>query len=618
MNHSRRPVALPRLLLRASWVGLALIALSSRPQALQAESAETATVDVASARAVFERNLDAIRHRDRDAYLACYLQSENLVRNGAGGLDLGFAGLAKTAGDGWPDVFDAQDLRLVPVAPGLVYGSYRYRVRYGEDEQTGRSERVFRHTPEGWRIAVTTAFSDPPGTAPPPRALVGATLIDGTGAPPVPDSVVLLRAGKITCAGARAACPVPADAGVLDLKGTWIAPGLIDAHVHFSQTGWADGRPDALDVRAEHPYEAVAADLRAHPERFLHADLCSGVTAVLDTGGYPWTLGLEGRAETDTRSPHVAAAGPLLSTLDHWLNLPAERQFVFLRDRASASSAIAALKAGGARFVKVWFIVDRATDVAAMTPLVQAVGEEANQAGLPLIVHATGLAEAKASLRAGARLLVHSVWDQPVDDEFLKLARRAGATYCPTLTVEGGYVRLFRAVADGQAPEIDDPGHCVDGATRARIAESARLGVARLGGADLEAGAARAAERLRISAENLQRVHAAGIPIAMGTDAGNPLTLHGPAVYAELEAMQAAGLSPAEVLVAATAGGARAMGREQDLGTLVAGKQADLLVLEGDPTADVRAWRRPRYVVRGGEVRSAAELAAPPASAKKP
>jgi imidazolonepropionase-like amidohydrolase len=119
------------------------------------------------------------------------------------------------------------------------------------------------------------------------------------------------------------------------------------------------------------------------------------------------------------------------------------------------------------------------------------------------------------------------------------------------------------------------------------------------------------AARVRIMAENLMRVSRAGIPIAMGTDAGNPLTLHGPAVFAEMEAMQRAGLRPTDVLVAATRGGATAMGRLGLLGTVEPGKAADLCVVGADPTRDVANLRRVRFVVRGGVVRTAAELAAP-------
>src|SRR5690606_23831642 len=83
--------------------------------------------------------------------------------------------------------------------------------------------------------------------------LVGATIIDGTGAPPVADGVVVVRDGRIACVGARAACDV-AGMESHDLGGRWIMPGIVDAHVHYSQTGWADGRPDALDMRERFPY----------------------------------------------------------------------------------------------------------------------------------------------------------------------------------------------------------------------------------------------------------------------------------------------------------------------------------------------------------------------------
>src|SRR5215471_6396023 len=90
-------------------------------------------------------------------------------------------------------------------------------------------------------------------SAPPVRAFVGATLVDGTGAAPVPNASVVVRDGRIECAGRD--CRVPAGAAVTDVSGKWILPGLVDAHVHLAQTGWVDGRPDALDLRAAYPYE---------------------------------------------------------------------------------------------------------------------------------------------------------------------------------------------------------------------------------------------------------------------------------------------------------------------------------------------------------------------------
>jgi hypothetical protein len=98
--------------------------------------------DLASAKALFEKNLQSIRDKDREAYLSCYLESDRLVRTGPDGFQLGYSGpqgLAATAGEAWPDHIAADDLRLTPVRPGLVYGTYRYRVRYGKDEVAGIS-----------------------------------------------------------------------------------------------------------------------------------------------------------------------------------------------------------------------------------------------------------------------------------------------------------------------------------------------------------------------------------------------------------------------------------------------------------------------------------------------
>lgn len=565
--------------------------------------------DLAAARRLFEANLQAIRDKDKDAYLACYLQSERLVRTGPAGVDLGYAGLAATAGQGWPDHIDAQDLRLTPVRPGVVYGTYRYRVRYGAEEVAGLSERLFTETPDGWKIAVSTAFPALPGVPPPPRALVGATLIDGTGAAPVRDAVVLVRDGRIECAGTRAACPVPAGVGVVDLTGQWITPGLIDAHVHFSQTGWADGRPDSMDVRAAHPYEKVSAELKSHPERFGRSLLCSGVTATFDVGGYPWTLGLPELAEPRADMPRVAAAGPLLSTIDHWLNLPGERQFLHLTDVEAARKGADYLATLGADAVKVWYIAREEKAPGERSALIRAAGEGARKNNLPMIVHATDLEDAKEALRAGAKLLVHSVNDRPVDQEMLDLLKANGTVYTPTLIVSRGYQRMYEGALRKAAPPVDDPNRCVHPDIMARVAETAGASV-EFTHEQLMQREMRLAQREMIAAANLKRVAAAGIPIAMGTDAGNPLTLHGPSVYGELEAMQAAGMTAGQVLVAATRGGAQALGREKDLGTLEKGKAADLLVLGADPNADIKNMRQLRHVMRGGNLRSIQELSA--------
>jgi imidazolonepropionase-like amidohydrolase len=178
-----------------------------------------------------------------------------------------------------------------------------------------------------------------------------------------------------------------------------------------------------------------------------------------------------------------------------------------------------------------------------------------------------------------------------------------------------GYGRLVQTVKSKKdLPSVDDPNDCVDEGTLAKVRDTSRVDAKRLG-PFLEMMAKQLPEFDRIGKANLKRVSDAGIPIAMGTDAGNPLTLHGPSVYAEMEAMQSAGMTPMQVLVASTRGGAMAMGLEKAIGTIEKDKSADLLLVEGDPTIDVANLRKVRYVVRGGVVRSIEELKATVAAA---
>ncbi|MGH7563561.1 MAG: amidohydrolase family protein [Gemmatimonadota bacterium] len=435
--------------------------------------------------------------------------------------------------------------------------------------------------------------------------LQGGTLIDGTGTPPVPDAMVVVQADRIACAGPRDACEIPEGSRILDLAGRWIIPGLVDAHVHFSQTGWVDGRPDVVDLRDRYPYQAVMAGQKSAPERYLRAYLCSGVTSVFDVGGYPWTWGLHERGETDPLSPRISAAGPLLSTIDFWLNLPAERQFIHMAGDSVVRDAIAYHAAHATDAVKIWYIMPpQPPDSARASGLVRLAGEETSRRGIPLFVHATGLWEAKDAVRAGAGLLVHSVFNEPVDDEFLGLAKEAGVLYTPTLTVWEGYRDVFQDRFDGSRYPLE----CVDPETQSKV------GVGVIPQERLPAVASDSTfvalqrQRFQNGLENARRVFEAGIPVVVGTDAGNPGTLHGPSIYREMELLVEAGLAPMDVLVAATLNGARAMGREEELGTVLEGKLADLIVLGADPLADIRNVRSVEWVIKAGVLHARDEL----------
>ena len=445
-------------------------------------------------------------------------------------------------------------------------------------------------------------------------ALVGATVIDGTGKS-VPNGVLVVTGDRIACVGTSGQCAIPAGATRVDVTGRYITPGLVDAHVHFSQTGWVDGRPDGLSAPAIYPYDRTARDLRANPQRWYRSYLCTGITAVYDVGGHPWTTALPAQAERDPNAPHVRTAGPLITHAGRNALRVDDEIYTFLPMATSADvqASVAKLKAMGSSAVKVWYLAPQPARRDELDARMMEVGAAAKAAGLDLIVHSTGLREAKVALKAGAVLLVHSVEDQPVDQEFLDLLTRNRATYAPTLVVGRNATRANVAIGLGIPFPIDDPGRCVDSGTVAKVNNVAPLRElipAERRGAEvsfrrLEAVGARGATM----AENIRRVHASGNAIAVATDAGNPLTLHGPSIFNEMEAMQAAGIPAADIVSMATRNGASAMGRAKDFGTLEAGKLADLIVLNEDPRADVRAFRSLTHVMRAGRLRTQAELA---------
>ena len=428
-------------------------------------------------------------------------------------------------------------------------------------------------------------------------AITGATLLDGTGAAPVTDAAVIVRDGRITCAGPRPSCPVPKGARRIDARGTWLIPGLVDAHVHFSQTGWFDGRPDAADLRERYPYAEVVAGLEAHPERFFRAYLCSGVTSVFDVGGYPWTWAMRDRYSDDPTAPRIAAAGPLLATIDHWLNLPGERQFVYMANDSVVRDAVRANAAFKSDGVKIWYVMPpQPPDTARVQALVRTAADEAHRLGLRLLVHATGLWEAKDALRAGADVLVHSVFEQPVDSEFIELARSRKAIYVTTLMAGEGYIVAGQGKVDGHLYPLA----CADSASRALAASGPVQGQRGRAWWTDTAAIRKIDQEVATGQANAKRVHDAGITVAVGTDAGNPGSLHGPSIYRELVLLSEAGIPPMDLLAAATLNGARAMGREHDVGTVTPGKLADLVALDADPLADPRNYQRVRWVMKGG------------------
>jgi imidazolonepropionase-like amidohydrolase len=447
---------------------------------------------------------------------------------------------------------------------------------------------------------LTIALVTAPGRhAPSVLSLEHATLLNPD-APAVPNANVVIRDDKISCAGTATECPRPAGATAVDLSGMYLGPGLIDAHVHYSQTGWVDGRPDAADVRRQYPYDSVIHFLATHPDRFHRAALCSGVTSVFDVGGFPWTYELARNTRGATDAPRVVAVGPLLATIT--VDSQMMGQFVFMSSESAVRSAVRQHREAGAEAIKVWYIQVPDSLHAHAKAMLMAAGDESRKQGLRMIVHATELPNAKEAIEAGASVLVHDVEEGLVDQAFLQAARRKGTIVIPTLTVLEGYADVFLGRSPGQRYPLD----CVDPVTRKKLESILPDSLRARGKAFWSSPKADAL--MSTSLENLRRMYHAGISIAMGTDAGNPGTVHGPSVYREMDLMQQAGMPAAAVFASATMVAARALGLDHEIGSVAVGKSADLAVFAKDPTRDIHNARELRFVVRNGKMHSRQEL----------
>jgi imidazolonepropionase-like amidohydrolase len=256
-------------------------------------------------------------------------------------------------------------------------------------------------------------------------------------------------------------------------------------------------------------------------------------------------------------------------------------------------------------FIKVWFIHQEGDDLAAQEAIVKAAGDAAHAAGKRLAVHATELLVAKAALRAGADILVHSVFDEPVDDEFIALAKERHALYCPTLFVEEGYPLAL----SGQWKATPEEERSADPQILAAMDDLSKIPADKIPARVAKIMAAKKpVEPPKVGMENLKRVQDAGIPVVMGTDAGNIGTLHGPSIYREMRLMAESGLTPLEVLRSATWNAAKTMGTEGRTGEVQAGMLADLVILDADPLADVMNLSHVYRTIKGGVVYDPKEL----------
>jgi imidazolonepropionase-like amidohydrolase len=243
--------------------------------------------------------------------------------------------------------------------------------------------------------------------------------------------------------------------------------------------------------------------------------------------------------------------------------------------------------------IKILFIHHPGEDLDRQAALVEVAIKESHRRGIRIAAHATQLETAKAALHAGADILVHSVDDRRVDAEFLAMLRTRNIIYIPTLMVTERYDAVFSS----SVKLLDIEKQLGDPEVIGSWDELRRIPAEKIPGGIPRPGllGTRPMEFL-----NLQLLAAADMRIAVGTDAGNIGTPHGPAIHREMELMVEAGMRPFDVLVGATRIAAEVMGRGDKVGTLSKGKLADLVLVNADPVVNIRNTQKIFKVMKAG------------------
>ena len=388
--------------------------------------------------------------------------------------------------------------------------------------------------------------------------LRNVTVVDGTGAAPVPGQAVVVEGARIAWIGPVESAPSTAPENVVDGGGRTVLPGLINCHVHLT----ADGAPDLFAQAAGDT--VPLATLRAAQSALI--TLQSGVTTVRDCGAADDVVVELAKAISRglVPGPRVQAAGRVITMTGghgHFIGReadgPDEVRKATRAEIKAGAGVIKVMATGGVLTPGV-----SPTQTALLPEELAVVAQEAHNSGRRVTTHAIGRAGIHNALVSGIDSIEHGFY---FDDELLDLAIDQGTFLVPTILAVDGIVR------NGLAQGI--PGWVVDKAER----EAAK------------------------QRESFTAAVSSGMRIAAGTDAGTPFNGHGE-LARELELMVEHGLSPMQALVAATRNAAENLGMAHEIGTLEVGKLADLALVDGDPVADITATGRVVLVVKDGVV----------------
>lgn len=415
----------------------------------------------------------------------------------------------------------------------------------------------------------------------------GATLIDGTGRPPLPDATVVIEGERIREVGPSPSIRIPDGARIIRATGKFILPGLIDTHVHLEMVGLSD--------IGELPEEwSVPAKVRELAVMNARLDLLAGVTTVRDLGSTRALLQVRDAINSGVLpGPRIIASG--MQLVRKAPGTGADSIFLEYDGPAEAREKVDSLRRLGADVIKI-----RLTRSRPLPSLreVRAIVEEAHLLGLQATVHTDVPADdlVNLAIEAGADGIEHNAPLRSQGDEILARMAEGGMS----LMAGAGAFYIQRIDTTGLIGRFDPA------QTRllpADVISALRNGIDSLNRQTLQMRRSgwNPVQRQAGFISEMERARRAGVPLVFGTDCGAYGSMHGEQ-YKALWGESQMGSSPMQAILMATRDAAKAIGKSDEIGTVEAGKLADLILLNADPLQDLRRLGEIFLVIKGGKV----------------
>jgi len=425
-----------------------------------------------------------------------------------------------------------------------------------------------------------------------------ANVVDVSSGKVLKETSILIKDGVIEEVMSTKKMKLPPNTLVIDGTSNYVIPGLTDAHIHFSQSGGLYTRPDAFDFTKIVPYKVEREVTFRNAEDFLKRYLRLGITTVADVGGPFSNFTIRDSTGKQGILPTILVTGPLFSMVSDDPLDNGDPPIIKTTTISDADALFEKILRSKPDYIKIWYIVTPELPAEKTFPVVQHIAKRTHDANLKLAVHATELRTAELAVDAGADILVHSVDDEIVSDQFVKKLIAKKVSYIPTLTVFEGYRTtgagklknrendlrfanpfVYSSLSD---PEHLDEKYIPEAMKRFRSIKNAPM----------------TAHYDSVMAINLKKIYDAGVNVVAGTDAGNVGTMHASSFITELEAMRRAGLSNAAVLKTATLNSANCF--HQNTGSISKGKKADLVMLAQNPLENIANLNTIEYVIKSG------------------